>query len=113
MERHELVSIVRELRQKHQLTQAEMAKRLHVGKQAYERLENGVTQRIDFDTINRIAEIFQLSTIELISYRTPEGEAKKLLLEAIRYFEEGQKKIREAKKILGLQNTPKRDQKRE
>lgn len=96
----ELLKNIKQLRTDREWTHEQMGYRLGMSKQAYERLENGRNQTLNYGVIEQIAEIFEMTTAELISYNSSENTARKLLEEAIQHFEKGQAKVAEAKKIL-------------
>lgn len=100
MEKQDLLQVIKKLRISEGLTHQEMADRLEWGKQTYERMENGRTQVLDLADIGKIAQVFGLTTVELMSNATPEGTVKTLLKEAIDLFREAQTKVDEAEQIL-------------
>jgi transcriptional regulator with XRE-family HTH domain len=100
MEKQDLLQIIKRLRISEGLTHQEMADKLEWGKQTYERMENGRTQVLDLADIGKIAQVFGLTTIELLQGATPEGTAKALLKEAVDLFREAQAKVDTAEQIL-------------
>ncbi len=65
MGQYELASAIKAFREKHQLTQVDMAKKLNMSRQRYSRLENGKTD-VSFALLNEISQIFNVTLTELI-----------------------------------------------
>jgi len=96
MTKEKLLEIIKHLRKERQWTHEQMGEKLGLNRQAYERLENGRTKKLDFEIIEQIAEIFDMATLDLINHGSSREMATKLLEEAIQHFAEGRKKIEEA-----------------
>lgn len=111
MEQAKLLEVIKRLRKQHRFTHQEMGEKISLSKQAYARLEGGKNQSISLGEINRIAAVFQLTTIELLQKATPEGKAEKLLEESIELFREAQVKINEAEKLLNTERAKKEEKK--
>ena len=62
-------AVIRELREKKQLTQAELAEKLHVSDKAVSKWENGKGYP-DISLLESIAAVFDISVAELLSGRT-------------------------------------------
>lgn len=58
------------LRKEHQLTQAQLAEKLHLSRQAVSKWENGESQP-DLDTLTALCDIFQVSADELLRETSP------------------------------------------
>lgn len=57
---------IRTLRELHNLTQEEVAKKIHLSTPSYAKLERG-ERKISFDELERIAMIYSLDVIELLN----------------------------------------------
>jgi len=62
----EIAAAIKLLRKQRQLTQQEMASQINMSQNAYSQLEAGKT-KIDLDRLNKIATVFQLTPIELLT----------------------------------------------
>ena len=100
MDKEQLLQNIKQLRTKRKWTYQQTADKLGWSRQAYERMENGRTQKLAFDDIEQVAQIFEMTTIELIGYNSTEIATKRLLKEAIQFFKLGQAKINEAEILL-------------
>jgi len=57
---------IKKLRISSGITQDQMAERVHLSLKAWQKIENGVT-RLDLDRLNQIAEILEISLVDLIN----------------------------------------------
>jgi transcriptional regulator with XRE-family HTH domain len=62
-----IFEIIKELRQKNNRTQAQIAEYLDIDTSAYGKLERGTTD-ITFTKIEKLAELYNLSVVDFISY---------------------------------------------
>jgi len=61
-----VASKIKKLRSSIGLTQEQMADRVHLSLKAWQKIENGIT-RLDLDRLNQIAEILEISLVDLIN----------------------------------------------
>lgn len=109
MTKEQLLQNIKQLRTERKWTYQQTADKLGWSRQAYERMENNRIKKLAFDDIEKVAQIFEMTTLELIGYNTTEVTAKRLLKEAIQFFKQGQAKINEAEALLEQKTPEKRE----
>ncbi len=63
---NEIGKNIKQLRQKNEWSQGQVAKRLNISVPAFSKIETGITD-INFSRLNQIAQIFNVTVIEIIS----------------------------------------------